>query len=160
MDPHERARLVALYEDGPDVFEASFAGISPPQLDFRPAADEWTPREIAHHTADSEMTSAIRLRKLLAEESTVIQGYDEAEFARRLHYDRRPIEPSLAAIRAARESSASILIHLDEEDWARQGIHTESGAYGVEKWLEIYAAHCHDHADQVRRARDAFQRRS
>ena len=25
------------------------------------------------------------------------------------------------------------------------------GAYGVERWLGIYAAHCHEHADQIRR---------
>jgi hypothetical protein len=26
------------------------------------------------------------------------------------------------------------------------------GPYSVENWLEIYAAHCHDHADQISRA--------
>ena len=158
MKPAERARLLARYEEGPTVLEASLAGLSQEELDFRHGPEEWTPREIVHHTADSEMTSAVRLRKLLAEEDTVIQAYDEAEFARRLYYDRRPIRPSLAAIRAARESTASILHQLDDAQWARRGTHAESGVYGVELWLEIYAAHCHDHADQVRRARVAFRR--
>jgi hypothetical protein len=26
------------------------------------------------------------------------------------------------------------------------------GPYGVERWLGIYAAHCHEHADQIRKA--------
>jgi hypothetical protein len=26
------------------------------------------------------------------------------------------------------------------------------GEYSIDTWLEVYAAHCHDHADQVRRA--------
>ena len=94
----------------------------------------------------------MRLRLLLAEDKPTIHGYDEAEFARRLHYDTRPIEPSLDAMRAARESTATLLEDLSEEDWSRSGTHTESGAYSVETWLEIYAAHGHDHADQVRRA--------
>ena len=157
MNAEQRKRLTATYEAGPAVFESALSDLAPAELDFRTAVGEWSPREIAHHTADSEMTSAIRLRKLLAEDTPVIQGYDEAEFARRLHYDKRPIEPSLAAIRAARASTASILAHLAEEDWNRQGTHSESGAYGVETWLGIYAAHCHDHAAQVRAVREAFK---
>ena len=58
-------------------------------------------RILALYSDDSEMTSAIHLRKLLVEDSPTLQGYDEAEFARRLHYDVRPIGPSLAALRAA-----------------------------------------------------------
>ena len=33
------------------------------------------------------------------------------------------------------------------------GTHSESGPYSAERWLEIYAAHAHGHADQIRRAR-------
>jgi hypothetical protein len=98
------------------------------------------------------MTSAIRLRRLLAEDSPVIQGYDEEEYARRLYYDSRPLEPSLAALRATRESTATILDLLSEQDWRRSGTHTESGEYSVEMWLEIYAEHAHDHAGQIERA--------
>jgi hypothetical protein len=83
----------------------------------------------------------------------VITGYDEGEWARRLHYDDRPIGPSLAALAAARSTTADLLERLTEAEWARAGTHTESGAYGVERWLDIYAAHAHDHAAQIRRAR-------
>ena len=98
------------------------------------------------------MTSAIRLRLLLAEERPTIRGYDQEAFARRLHYDR-PIEASLAAFEAARRTTAELLHRMSEEDWGREGTHSESGRYTVEDWLEIYAAHAHDHADQIRRAR-------
>jgi DinB superfamily len=68
---------------------------------------------------------------------------------------RIPIEASVEAVSAARKTTAEILDRLDEEQWARGGTHTESGPYGVEAWLEIYAAHAHDHADQIRRARES-----
>src|SRR5205814_5017356 len=103
-----------------------------------PGPGEWSARQVVHHLADSEMTSAIRLRRLLAEDRPVIVGYDEPEFARRLHYDR-PIDGSLAAFRSARESTAELLDRLDEDEWARQGTHTESGRYAVDDWLRIYA---------------------
>ncbi len=133
------------------MLERAVAGLSEHELDRRPGPGEWTPREVVHHCADSETMSAIRLRKLLAEDEPLIQGYDEEEWARRLHYGERPIAPSLAAVRAAREASASLLEILSEAEWARTGTHSESGSYGVGQWLEIYAAHCHDHADQIRR---------
>jgi hypothetical protein len=151
MDVTERDALLARYEEGPSVVEAAIGEVGSGGLDRRPAPGEWTARETVHHLADSEMTSAIRLRRLLAEDDPVITGYDEAEFARRLHYDR-PVDASLDALRAARCTSAEILRCLSEDDWRRAGTHTESGRYDVETWLRIYAEHAHDHAGQIRRA--------
>jgi hypothetical protein len=150
MDQAERRDLVALYIEGPRVVEEALARIGEDRLDVR-ADDGWTAREVVHHLADSEMTSAIRLRRLIAEDRPEIVGYDEPEYARRLYYDR-PIETSLAAVRAARASTATILERLTEEEWLRDGTHSESGRYSVEDWLRIYAAHAHDHAAQITRA--------
>ena len=36
---------------------------------------------------------------------------------------------------------------MTDAEWSRQGTHSEHGRYTVERWLEIYAAHAHDHAD-------------
>ena len=119
------------------------------ELDRRPAPGKWTAREIVHHLADSEMTSAIRLRRLLAEDSPVIVGYDQEEFARRLHYDR-PIAASLDAFKAARATTGEILDRMTEEEWAREGTHSESGRYTLLQWLRIYADHAHNHAAQIR----------
>jgi len=151
MDRERRAELIKRYREGPAAIEQAVAECSEADLDR--SLEGWTPRQVVHHTADSEMTSAIRLRKLLAEERPVIPGYDEELFARRLHYGERPLQGSLTAIRGARESSASLLDQLSEEEWAREGTHAESGPYSVQTWLEIYAAHCHDHAEQIRRTR-------
>jgi hypothetical protein len=154
----DRDLLLRRYREGPDELEAAVAGLSDAQLDYLPRDGGWSPREVVHHTADSELTSAIRLRKLLAEENADIQGYDEMEFSRRLHYRERPIGASLESVRSSRETSASILEYLTEADWNRTGTHSESGPYSVETWLEIYAAHCHDHAEQITRAvREARQ---
>ncbi len=147
-----RRDLIRRFREGPDVLEAALAGLSDAELDHQPADGGWTPRQVAHHAADSEMTGAIRIRRLLAEEDPVIHGYDEEEFARRLHYDDRPIAASLAAVRGARESTATLIEHLSDAEWNRTGTHTESGTYSASRWLEIYAAHCHDHAAQIERA--------
>jgi len=46
-----------------------------------------------------------------------------------------------------------LLDRLSDAEWAKAGTHSEHGRYGVERWLEIYADHAHNHADQIRRAR-------
>jgi hypothetical protein len=152
MDAERRGLLIERYRSGPGVIAAAVAGLDDAALDTRPADGGWTPREVVHHTADSEMTSAIRLRRLIAEDDPLIVGYDGDEFARRLHYADRPIEPAPAAIESARSTTAQILERLTDDEWQRTGTHSESGSYGVERWLEIYADHCHDHADQIQQA--------
>jgi DinB superfamily len=151
VDAEVRKALIRRYRDGHRVVVDALRGVSDEELD-RSASDEWTPRMIAHHLADSEMMSAIRLRRLVTEDSPVLQGYDEVAFARKLTSDR-PIEPSLEAMRWARESTAQILERLTEDDWRRSGQHSESGSYAVEDWLSIYAKHAHDHAAQIKRSR-------
>jgi DinB superfamily len=154
MDTTKRSQLVQQYKDGVAKVREALAGATDAELDARPAPGKWTAREIVHHLADSEMTSAIRLRRLIAEDKPVIQAYDQDDFARRLHYDR-PIEASMRAFSAARETTGELLDRLSETEWAREGTHSESGHYTVFTWLEIYAKHAHGHADQIRRARQA-----
>jgi DinB superfamily len=125
--PMQRDELMRRYEEGPNRLAAAVRDVSDAELDHRPADGGWSAREIVHHTADSELTSAIRVRKLLGEDDARIDGYDEMEFSRRLHYRERPIAGSLAAVRVARESSASILACLSDAEWERTGIHSESG---------------------------------
>jgi hypothetical protein len=140
------------YATGAADVDDAIAGITDAELDLRPSSGEWTAREIVHHLADSESMAYIRLRRLIEEDEPLIAGYDEPEWARRLHYER-PIEPSLAVLRAVRTASHQLLTTLTPHEWARTGRHSESGAYGVERWLAIYAEHSHEHADQIRRAR-------
>lgn len=152
MNKSTRSALVTQYREGYDAIVAALQDITEAELDAREEPQEWSPREIVHHLADSEMTSAIRLRRLIVEENPEIVGYDQEEFVRRLYCDR-PLEPSLLAFKGARDSTADILDRMTEDEWSRQGTHSESGTYSVTDWLETYAVHAHDHADQIRRAR-------
>jgi hypothetical protein len=153
VDETERRALFDQYRTGADEVADALAGITDAELDRVPDEEGgWTARQVVHHLADSEAMAYTRLRRLLADDDPTIHGYDEPVWAERLHYDR-PIEPSLAVMRAVRASSLQLLETLTTEEWSRTGTHTESGPYGVEAWARIYASHPHDHADQIRRAR-------
>jgi hypothetical protein len=156
MDRQERDRLIAQYAAGVAEVNRALEGFPASGLTAHPVTGKWSAAEIIHHLADSEGTSAQRIRKLLTEDHAVIQGYDEAEWARRLRYNQRDIAPALAAFRAARETTHQVLLGMSEADWGREGWHTESGRYSALRWLEIYAAHAHNHAAQITRLKEAL----
>lgn len=159
MLSEERKKLIELYRNGYAVVSDVMVKMTPEELDFKPDPTRWSVREIIHHLADSEMTAAVRLRMLIAQDRPTLQGYDQDEFARRLYYDR-PYEASLELFRLARQSTVEILDRLTPAEWVREGTHSEIGPYGVESWLKIYSEHAHKHARQIRIARDAAAKRS
>jgi hypothetical protein len=147
----DRGALLDRYATGFDEVVAALDGASEADLD-RHGPTGWSARQVVHHLADSETMAATRVRRLVADDDPVtIQGYDEPVWAERLHYDR-PVAASLALIGAVRAASHELVSRLTPEEWERSGVHTEGGAYSVDRWLEIYADHCHEHADQIRRA--------
>ena len=156
MTPEDRKQLIERYEAGYREVVNSLEGFHADQLTAHPLDGKWSACEIVQHLADSEMNSAIRLRRLLAEDRTVIHAYDEADYAIKLRYNEREIGPALEALRSARTTTAQLLSLMSEEDWKREGWHPESGFYTPELWLKIYAAHAHNHAAQIVRLKEAI----
>ncbi|MCG3160324.1 MAG: hypothetical protein JMDDDDMK_01393 [Acidobacteria bacterium] len=157
MTPHERKELIAKYAAGYDEVIGALDGFPKDKLTAHLIPGKWSAAEIIQHLADSEMTSAIRLRLLLVEDKPAIQGYDQDLFATRLMYNERDIAPALEAFRASRSTTVQLLERMSDADWLREGTHTEVGAYTPEIWLEIYAGHAHGHADQIRRLRETLK---
>jgi hypothetical protein len=156
MTPEERQQLISQYAAGYDEVTRSLAEFPADSLTAHPIPGKWSACEIVQHLADSEMTSAIRLRLLLVEDNPEIKGYDQDAFAVRLGYNQRDLAPALDAFRAARATTSQLLAMMSDDDWKREGRHTESGRYTAEDWLKIYAAHAHNHAAQIRRLREAI----
>ena len=157
MTPEERQRLIDQYAEGYAEVQKSLEEFPENRLTAHPIEGKWSACEIVQHLADSEMTSAIRLRKLLAQKRPAIESYDQEAFALRLKYNELEIQPALDALRGARATTTQILRKMTEEDWKREGSHPEHASYTVEDWLKIYAAHAHNHAAQIRRLREAMQ---
>lgn len=156
MTREEREQLIAQYKAGFDQVSRILANFPQDSLTARPISGKWSAAEIVHHLADSETISGHRLRRLLVEDHPIIQGYDQDQFAAQLRYNERDIDPALEAFRAARATSAQLIDMMTEDDWHREGTHSESGSYSAEDWLKIYAAHAHNHAAQIGRLREAL----
>lgn len=112
----------------------------------------WSARQIIHHVADSEAQSYARLRRLIAEPGTNIQGYDEAGWGENetLGYKDLPIAQSLDVFKAVRASSLEIIKRLNPNQLDNSGTHSESGEYTVQNWLETYISHPLEHSVQIK----------
>ena len=117
----------------------------------KPKKDGWNARQVIHHLADSESQSCARLRRLVAEPGTTIQGYDENIWAQNttLGYTVLPVDNSLALYKASRAASLEIIKRLEVAQLSNAGTHTESGAYDLKKWFSSYINHPRDHANQL-----------
>lgn len=156
MTKAERQSLIDQYRDGYNEVSRALENFPEESLTAHPISGKWSAAEIVHHLGDSETTSGLRLRRLLVEDHPLIQGYDQDAYAKALNYNRRDIAPSLEAFRSARATTAQLFEFMSEDDWRKEGTHSESGSYSAEDWLKIYAAHAHNHATQIRRLREAL----
>ena len=139
------------YLNATKVFLELVESLSADQLDVA-NSEGWNARQVIHHVADSEAQSYARLRRLIAEPGTSIQGYDEGLWAENatLAYKNHSIDSSLQVFKAVRQSSYELLFRMDDSLLTNKGVHTESGEYSVKDWLNSYINHPIDHANQIR----------
>jgi hypothetical protein len=149
LDRHHRDTLIAQYAAGPARLRGALATVPGAALQWRPKPGEWSAHEVVVHCADSETQSASRIRVLVSEKEPLIQGYDEAQWARDFDYHAQPLDVALQTVDAVRASTAALLHRLPETAWSKVGRHTESGRYTSEDWLTIYADHLENHARQI-----------
>jgi len=145
------AGAIESYQEATEEFISIASRLTQAELD-KVKDESWTARQVIHHVADSEAQSYARLRRLIAEPGTEIQGYNEAAWGENetLGYEVLPIEISLNVFRAVRASSLEILKRLTVDQLENAGTHSESGEYTIKTWLETYIKHPLDHVEQIR----------
>ncbi len=151
MDRAERERKIQQFEDGPARLRQALSEVPTAAMKWRPEPAEWSVHEIVVHCADSETQGAARIRTVVIEPDPLIVGYDQERWAVEFDYHELPLEPALSVIEAVRANTLPLIRRLPDSAWSKVGRHTESGTYGAEEWLGIYARHLHDHADQIER---------
>ena len=145
----ERASMIERYARGPGLLAAALAKVPRDALQWKPGPKRWSAHEIVVHCADSETNAHMRLRYLLAEPEPLIVGYDQDRWAQRFDYHKHPIDAALATVKAVRGNTVPLLERATDQDWRRVGRHTESGPYGAEDWLAVYAEHLEKHSRQI-----------
>lgn len=160
MNREERDRKIEEYGRGYEVLTAALSAVPREAWEHKPAADEWSVKEIIVHMGDSESMAALRLRKLVVEPGSTLMGYDEGKWAGALNYQGQDVDDSLQIIKMARQTSYRLLKTLPEEVFEHSVKHPEyAEPYTVETWLGIYARHIPDHVEQLKKAAAAWKKK-
>jgi hypothetical protein len=168
MEAAKRKQLIDRYKDGVGAVAVAAESLSEADLDrkpahagwsaheflhnlrdvFRPHYREWSARQVVHDLVDAELMEAVHLRRMLAENTPVLQHWDEERYAQRLHYDR-PITGALAAFKATALQNIELLEQLTDAEWKREGNQERPWPLTVDGWLEEKVEHLHQRLMQI-----------
>jgi hypothetical protein len=149
--------LLERYRRGPEVIATVMTGAAGAELDFKPAPDKWTVRQIVAHLADSELVAADRFRRIIAEENPTLIGYDQNAWAANLNYAKKKSSESVDLFRRLRADCYELLKDLTPGTFERKGNHSERGVVTLRELLQTMAEHAEAHARQIRQARDSYK---
>ncbi|MBM3814849.1 MAG: hypothetical protein FJW20_24760 [Acidimicrobiia bacterium] len=149
--------LLERFRRGPELLAVATTGASNPELDFVPAPDAWSARQIACHLADSEVVGSDRFRRTIAENNPTLMGYNEKLWAENLDYARSRISHVLEKFRLIRGDSYELLKSLPEDAFSRVCTHSERGAMTLLDLLRIYAEHAENHSRQIMSVREKYK---
>ena len=149
LTAEERAALIERIEALPGQLRSALSGLGDEQLDTPYRDGGWSPRQIAHHLADSHLNAFIRIKLALTEERPTIKPYDQAAWATLADVEGVPAEASLAILDGLHARWARLLRAISGDDYARKVVHPEIGDIDVDFLLELYGWHGRHHTTQI-----------
>jgi len=118
----------------------------------RPASGKWSAAEIVCHLADCDLAFGFRLRQTLAEESYVIQPFDQERWS--AVYEGIGAEDALAVFQALRTWNLRLLSVALPAAAEKVVTHPERGTMTFQTIVETMAGHDLNHLGQLRRLAD------
>ncbi len=133
----------------PQKLERMLKGLRASKARKRPVPAKWSINEIVAHLADTELVVGFRLRMILGEPGIPIQAFDQDEWVKALHYEKRDLRQSCAQFRAFREANVALLKSLSPAQWKHHGLHAERGEETIETIVRMIAGHDINHMKQI-----------
>jgi len=148
---------LAVMESSIADLRAIFAGVDDATIRKPEKPGKWSMIEVAHHLADSDMVSGIRIRMIVAQERPPIVAYDQEVWVEKLRYRDAELTDVLTQFAVLRNVNLRLARQLTPTDLARFGIHTERGGESAGYLLRLMAGHDIVHLAQLARIRAAVQ---
>ena len=143
--------MLAVLRSTPSRLRSAVRGASPAALARRPAPGKWSVREILAHLADDELVWGYRIRRMLAESGSAIEGFDQVRWAETGRYGSTRPSDSLDMERSLRAANLALLSGLSKKEWKQYGTHSEFGRLTIADSVELLAGHDLNHLGQIRR---------
>jgi uncharacterized damage-inducible protein DinB len=137
--------IIKTYEAGGKKLRDAISGLTDAQIKSFPIPGTWSIQQIVVHLADSDAIWISRMKQMIAEERPLIMGYDESDFADRLHCNEQLAADAVAIFDLNRRQFTRVLRKLSPTDFDRKGIHSERGEIGVGESLKLMVGHLDHH---------------
>lgn len=148
-------QITFLQETGRKISEcfSSFGS----RIDFKPAPEKWSARQVLHHLTDSEIALAYRLRTLLSDTEPKLKAFDQNLWSATL----APELEELALLKSCFEANRNLTIRLLKKIpaglWEKKGIHEEAGEMRAYDLVVRNTTHCLKHLEQLQKLNEASQ---
>jgi len=146
----ERLQMLESFGRAPALLSIVLRQLPKKMWLYKPAPERWSIHEIIVHLADSEASSYVRCRHLIAEPAKTVAEFDPALWAGTLGYFHQSTREALEIIRRLRKMTYHLLVTLPEPVWLHQLDHPTEGAISLEKWIERQERHIPHHIEQVK----------
>lgn len=142
---------LALYARGPKELEAALVGLSEADLHLARAEGEWSIRAIVHHLAGTETLFVQSMEIALADSGHPYHPNRPSSnegTARELDYAGRPVEPSLALIRAVHAHIVELAHHVPGA-WERYVQEPSGNKRTFGDRVTLISSHLLEHVDEI-----------
>jgi hypothetical protein len=154
--------LIDQFESGWQKLAEAIRGLTPqdrcwtPPAGSPPELGRWSIHQVVIHTVDSDLEAINRMKRMVAMEDPVLQGYDETAFADRLRYHEQSVDDAIAILRLARRQWARVLRLLPDEAFERTGRHSSEGVKRLGTMVGAYVEHLEHHVRFIQAKRKAL----
>jgi DinB superfamily len=150
MTHDERRKMLESFGRAPALLAATLRQLPKKMWLYKPAPERWSIHEIILHLADSEASSYVRCRRLIAEPGVEVPEFDPARWAGNLGYFHQSTREALEIIRRLRKMTYQLLIAVPEPVWSHTTECPKEGAISLESWIERQERHIPHHMEQMR----------
>jgi uncharacterized damage-inducible protein DinB len=141
--------LLAYFDTQKESIASVTANLREEQLLYRYAEGKWSVKDICCHVIDCERIYNYRALCIARGDKTDLPAFEENDFAREAHADRRTIADIVAEYRAVRSSTIELFRNFDEEMLGRSGL-ADSRRRSVRSMGYIAAGHEIHHLNVIR----------
>ncbi len=153
----DKDAILARFREGPAALDRALDGLTDEELDAAPAEGGWSIRQIVHHIADGDDIWKGCIKMVLGNEQAEFRldwysAIPQTEWAERWAYSRRPVEESIALLKAVRHHILQLLDTIPD-GWDRSVAfrepNGESERISVGFILEMQADHVFHHIERI-----------
>lgn len=149
---------LAVMNDTAPLLTELIAGLTPESIREPEGPGKWSALQVLEHVADTELVYGYRFRLPVAQDQPVITGFDQEAWVQRLWGGNESAADALDQFAALRRINLRFLRQLTQNEWDREGMHSERGAESVRLMVRLGAAHDLVHTAQLRRILKAGDR--